>query len=413
VADPTYTFLLTGAPDASVHVWSVPSLLTFTTNTDTSAPLHTLAQHRGPITAIAMGHSHGSTGVAITASEDKSCLVWGYRTGTLLHTFLLTSTPLCLAVDPADRGFVVGQADGAVQLVDFYSKGTVEHPVHSYDSPMTAVSEPERTDRWIPEASEKTAIHSIAITYDGTKVLTGHESGRLHAWDLGTGKMVHEKIATMIGSVTNLCMLPITGLARPERELTTLTTVVKPKHAGLLNVPEGQLGSLPEKYVLQARFQRPITAYPARDVWNGGPRANPLMADFAACAFEAGWTATSLEEDIAALQEPELTGRRSVLSVLSSQGETEVEELHGLLARKTEESLELRARVEQLGTELVRLRQANRDRKRLHRIKRVRRSEAEEQRRKSATHTAPAETNEAPPGQVGSSSESDDLSVGD
>lgn len=50
--------LTTGSEDSNIHVWSIPRLLSLTSN-ETHEPLRTLSNHRAAITSLVMGQARG------------------------------------------------------------------------------------------------------------------------------------------------------------------------------------------------------------------------------------------------------------------------------------------------------------------------------------------------------------------
>ncbi|SLM34719.1 WD40/YVTN repeat-like-containing domain [Lasallia pustulata] len=193
-ADSTANFLLSGSLDSNIHVWSLPTLLSFASSSvnDISqpslhAPLRSLANHRAAITALTVGHSASNTNIAVSASKDNTCIVWDYHTGAALHTFLLPSTPLCLTLDPADRAVYAGYDDGSIQLVDFYKNASLTQALHDpalQSTPTQALP----SDRWALPSAATSAALCLDVSYDGTSILSGHQNGKVQIWDIAKGR---------------------------------------------------------------------------------------------------------------------------------------------------------------------------------------------------------------------------------
>lgn len=204
-------------------------IISLSSSSETHEPLRSLSNHGQPITSVGLGHSASSTNICVSASKDNTIIVWNYHTGDLLRTFLLPSTPLCLALDPCDRGVYIGFEDGSVQLVEFVHADAKVHPVYDAELQHTPVT--VNTSPWIPPSSIATesdsvfgAVHCLGLSYDGTSLISGHASGKIGLWDTGKHNFAGE-LVDLNAPVTNLLMLS----PFPGKQLTKAAMVVKPK----------------------------------------------------------------------------------------------------------------------------------------------------------------------------------------
>ncbi|KAL8821886.1 MAG: hypothetical protein Q9191_007226, partial [Dirinaria sp. TL-2023a] len=239
---PNKLHALSGAGDAQIHLWSLPSLLSFSTpvdgNTAPYTPVLTLSSHHGPITALAFGHSHSKTNIAVSASQDKTIIIWDYLSGTNLHTFLLSSPALSLALDPADRALYTGSSDGSIQFLPFFTPTSSTSQIHDPSQQNTPTQPPEK-DRWKLPATTTTTItepssrlpaaNCLTLSYDGTVLLSGHSDGKIHTWDIGKGRY-SGTLHDYAHAVTNLTMLPPTGWPNPRVPRVKLHQVIKPRY---------------------------------------------------------------------------------------------------------------------------------------------------------------------------------------
>ncbi|KAJ5768263.1 Ribosomal assembly complex component Ipi3 [Penicillium manginii] len=242
VVDPTSNFILSGSPDAAVHVWSLPGILSFSkptssqTRQPSNAPIRTFSNHRAAITALAIGHSNGRHNIAVSTAKDNTAIAWDYHTGRVLRTFLLPSSATCVALDPVDRAGYVGYEDGSVQSIDFYRGNTAQHTIHDaslQSTPAQVTSE----DRWLPPSADS-----------GSTLLS---------WNIA-----RRKFATTVGDythpVTNLVALPPTGLQPASKELKrTAHTIVKPRHDNASSDPSYAPGAVPADYVFNTHITAP------------------------------------------------------------------------------------------------------------------------------------------------------------
>lgn len=235
--------LISGSEDSNIHVWSIPRLLSFA-SADTPEPLRSLSNHRASITSLALGHSATRTNICVSASKDNTCVVWNYQTGDVLRTFLLHSTPLCLALDPCDRAFYVGFDDATIQPIDLVTPDTassvsVANTIHDPAFASTPIQPAPSPLTGSP--TDIGAVQCLALSYDGTTILSGHASGKLLSWSIGPRKFTTE-ITDLHYPITNLTVLdpfrpPLDPHQRNPAVATNPVSVVKPR------VGETSLGS--------------------------------------------------------------------------------------------------------------------------------------------------------------------------
>ena len=348
MVDPTSNFLLSGSTDSTIHVWSIPGLLSFSASAANQnghyvpfSPLRALTNHRAAVTAIALGHSFSNRNIAVSASKDNTCIVWDYVNGDTLHTFLLPSTPLCLAMDPADRAVYAGYEDGSVQFIDFYSQGGLTQPLHNPVLQATP-TQPPPSDRWSATHHSASPILCLGISYDGTSLLSGHQDGKIHVWDIAAGKY-DKRLADFAVPITNIAMLKPTGFPEMTKPAVKLHNVVKPRYESFLNGDQGISGAaIPAKYAFVAQFTSTLPL--------------PFSADAASFGQELhhpSFSTALLEESLAELSGPqkvfdtaadssELADLRAQNTALSSQLGAAEERHHSaveiLLEQKKEES---------------------------------------------------------------------------
>lgn len=240
-------------------MWSIPGLLSFSSSSANGVseglilgPLRPLSSHRAAITAVVFGHSSSANNIAVSASKDSTCIVWDYQNGDVLHTFLLSKSPLCLALDPADRAAYAGYEDGTIQFLDFYSQGSLNQTLHDPVA-QSAPTQPSASTIWGAQDHPPTAILSLQVSYDGTRLLSGHQDGKVHPWDVGTGKF-EKHLVDFSAPVTNLQMLKPTGFANVPEQALKLQNVVKPRYDSFNNGHHSSGTTIPPNYTLTAQF---------------------------------------------------------------------------------------------------------------------------------------------------------------
>ncbi|KXL50498.1 hypothetical protein M433DRAFT_66267 [Acidomyces richmondensis BFW] len=242
--DSASSVVLSASADSMVHIWSISAVLSFANiGPQTTAPMQTFTAHRAGLTAIALGHSSSFCNIAITASEDRVCIVWDYHTNTLLRTYLLPEIPTCLDLDPVDRAIYIGYSDGSVQQLDLYDQKMSVHNVTDSTVPI----QPPDCSRWKPSDSSIGATLSLALSFDGCTLLSGHKSGSILCWDVPVGRLRGSALQESLpGAVTNLSFLSISGYADEKKPSFNVSTIVKPKFGAF----DTGNGTVPGNYTL-------------------------------------------------------------------------------------------------------------------------------------------------------------------
>ncbi|KAL1959577.1 hypothetical protein VTO42DRAFT_1612 [Malbranchea cinnamomea] len=327
VVDPTNNFILSGSEDANIHVWSLPDLLSFSsaslsagqTVSPSNSPIRTFSNHTGPVTCIAVGHSISRNNIAISCSRDSTANVWEYRTGTPLRTYLLPSPAISLEVDPADRAVYVGYEDGSVQLIDFFKVPSIQNILHD-PSQQATPSQLSSNDRWCPPSSDFGAARCLALSYDGTILLSGHNNGNVVRWDITKGRFA-STVSNFNWPVTNLKMLPLTGLRRPSKRIT-VHNIVKPRIDHVLsNAPA--TGVVPATYTLQAHITSCSSLHSSAEVY---PSTTSVMDEFSAALEHPTFPSSMISDGLL-----ELTGMAAVpVSSVSSDAPADAPRIEAL-----------------------------------------------------------------------------------
>ncbi|KAL3965238.1 hypothetical protein ACCO45_002242 [Purpureocillium lilacinum] len=211
--------VLSASDDSNVNVWSLARLLELDADPGHEPDL-TLSNHRGAITDLVVGpSSNAETSLCVSASKDKTCILWNYRTGQVLRTLLFPAAPLCVALDPCARSVFVTTDDRGLYLVELFGdKPLLGSRSAELASIVVQVGAP------LGVADEDAGVAScLAANYDGTSVFTGHAKGKILRWSLVDNSYPAE-MANLNASVTNLAFLP----PIKDKSLTRPVTVVKP-----------------------------------------------------------------------------------------------------------------------------------------------------------------------------------------
>ncbi|KAF4982944.1 hypothetical protein FZEAL_1514 [Fusarium zealandicum] len=212
--------ILSGSEDSNINVWSISRLLELDVHTELEPDL-TLSNHRGAITSLTVGPStNPESSICVSASKDKTCIIWNYQTGQLLRTLLFPTSPLCACLDPSARALFVSSDEGAVFLIELFGGDKPVLGSRSTELPSIVVQVNAPLAVSDPEAGQPSCL---ALAYDGTSILSGHTSGKILRWSLADNAHPTE-VANLNASVTNLCFVSPLPTEQPTKALS----VIKP-----------------------------------------------------------------------------------------------------------------------------------------------------------------------------------------
>lgn len=307
VVDPTSNFILSGSLDATIHVWSLPALVSFSSppagseEHSRTAPIRTFSSHRNAITSITLGHSASFCNYAVSASKDGTVIVWDYHTETILRTVLLPDAVFCVTLDPADRAIYAGFEDGSIQSIDLLDNS---HSVADTLSPNTASTvQPAPSTRWVPPSSDAVgAAHTLLVSYDGTRLITGHNAGKILVWDIPTGTYASNlTVPALSGPVTNLAFIPITGYPATTSQppFFKQSTVVKPRFG---EYDLDAQGRVPESYTLSLQYTAPALD-PDSDFYQALTHPSFPAEYLDECIHELAWSPSGAQTQASAPEE--------------------------------------------------------------------------------------------------------------
>lgn len=255
------SFAVSAGEDGAVLVWNLPALMAFggggygdEWDEWRVAPVRSLRGHKDGVVDVVLGHARGARNIAVSAGKDGTLVVWDYHEGTQLRTVLLPQPPTTLTLDVCDRAVYCGFADGSVVAVDFLGMdGDVTGIKNAvWDTArQTSVVQVSAEAKWKPPNETEGPVLSMETSYDGAKLLTGHESGNIIVWDVPTRKYNSQLLATpMPGPVSNVMLLEVTGFAKSQAPKLRIEEVVKPRFGEL----DTNDGTVPDNYKVTARL---------------------------------------------------------------------------------------------------------------------------------------------------------------
>ncbi|KAG4301786.1 hypothetical protein PCK1_001762 [Pneumocystis canis] len=197
------TFFLTGSEDSTLCLWKLSDIVDLYTQKDKIQPLKTWNDHRLTITDIVCGFGTVNLARVFTSSLDKT--IWDLCTQSLLTTFVFQDPVTCLALDPAERAFYAGTDQGNIYLVDLYGSSE-ENPMEFF---YKAIGGSKKIIQGVKDElytfkGHENAISCMALSFDGSLLITGSEDRNVFVWDIATRQMI-QAFKKHNGSITSIC----------------------------------------------------------------------------------------------------------------------------------------------------------------------------------------------------------------
>ncbi|GLB41732.1 putative WD40 repeat-like protein [Lyophyllum shimeji] len=190
--------LVSGSKDSGVSVWSVSRLLDHEQQNEPPLPYCTLSDHTLPVTDIVCGVGSFPNCRVLTSSIDHSVKLWDLSSKSLLTTFQFPRPIACLAWDLTERIFFAASADGSIHQMNlFRQRGTkacaqfTEAIGGAGGTEIIRVGEEETR-----EAQKKRLISvgqgvtAMSISLTSSHLLVGTESGLIHVYDLPSHQLL-------------------------------------------------------------------------------------------------------------------------------------------------------------------------------------------------------------------------------
>lgn len=340
--DATSNFLLTASEDSTVHLWSIPNLLSFDHSDHALAPKRTFSSHRAEVSALSVMNGTGFGTFAVSAAKDRTCLIWDFHTGSVLRTYLLPEVPTCTVIDSAGRAVYVGYENGTVQQLRLYDMPSSRSALQGSGNPEAPI-QPPKLSIWSSSDASKGSVLSITLSLDSCTLLTGHQSGLVLAWDVATGRANSGIMQNPLpGPVNNLSFLPISGLSTEAPSRLKLQSIIKPKFGAF----DSADGSVPGNYALTAELKplkgESVGSAKQRRMFEKALHASSFpqellddgLAELSRWQSKAGPQESGDEqheaEDFMALDEPKPTGKKLSLEDENAKLRSQLESMKRL-----------------------------------------------------------------------------------
>lgn len=161
----------------------------------------------------------------MSASKDKTCVIWNYRSGQVLRTLLFPSFPVCLALDPGTRGVFVSMEDRSMYSIELFGREPLLGPNSEDASTVVQISSP-----FSIAPTESGPASCLALAHDGALLLSGHPKGQIHIWGITerSASSGPKELTNLNAPITNIVFIPPLSSAAPT---TKAWNIIKPSQA--------------------------------------------------------------------------------------------------------------------------------------------------------------------------------------
>ena len=192
--------MFTAGEDAVVHTWRVMDLVDFEMRSEEIMPVLSWNEHSLAITGIICGSGTAMTARVYTASLDQTVKVripkelllikiWDVSTLSLMTTILFPSAVNTLVLDPAERAIYVGSSSSIIhQFHLFQSIGGKYQAIGGDPSHPMQAGESIQNDFH----GHSTEVAAIGLSFDGTLLISGDNSGEIFVWDIGSRQVLRK-----------------------------------------------------------------------------------------------------------------------------------------------------------------------------------------------------------------------------
>ncbi|ORX94622.1 WD40 repeat-like protein [Basidiobolus meristosporus CBS 931.73] len=245
------TVLFTGSEDSAVNVWLLNSIID-ESNAQNRSPLYSWSDHSLPITDIHCGSGGLKFARVVTSSLDHTCKVWDLASGSLLTTLLFPSFVSAVAMDITETRVFAATGDSNIYQVNMY-KSQADRGHSSFESVGgmgTVVSAGINGESSLLFKGHTEPAHSLALSFDGTLLISGSEDGSAMVWDV-TSRQMLRSFTQHKGPITNVAViLKPADLMNTMAGTTVLPTPIQPfkriqKSSQEARLDEGVLRYLP------------------------------------------------------------------------------------------------------------------------------------------------------------------------
>ncbi|KAJ7281918.1 WD40 repeat-like protein [Mycena rebaudengoi] len=306
--------LLSGSEDSGVSVWSVSRLLDDDMHSDLPLPYCVLSDHTLPVTDIVCGIGPFPNCRVLSSSVDHSVKLWDLASRSLLTTFQFPQPISCLAWDLTERMFFAASKDGSIHQMNLFrqredkSGGPIMEAIGGAGvTDIIRVGEDEQKAQKRRLISVGDPVVSIAISLTSTLLLAGTSTGIIHIYDIPSHQLLRS-----ISTHKGLSINHLTTMLKPPDLIGHVSLSM---HAGV-----SAAEAIPPIHVAPFQRMRDAKSREAHDVTMILPVQENVYIDEA-----NAYTPEALLRDHNFFVQPAVSGGQDAVSLQSKVNELETE----------------------------------------------------------------------------------------
>lgn len=202
------SYLITSGKDSRVLVWRIADLVAFNKDDEKLVkPVHVFSDHTLEVTDVFVSNNTHQDSKLYTVSKDSTIRVYALQNFTLLSTFVINGQIQSITVDSADRAMYVGLADGHIRIINLYEANPATNVLEArggHGKVLTLQPDHELKETITYHAGH--GVTQLALSLDGSLVISGDEKGRVAVIDV-VSKQVVKELKELSGSITSVQVL--------------------------------------------------------------------------------------------------------------------------------------------------------------------------------------------------------------
>ncbi|KAG7707997.1 hypothetical protein KL933_003436 [Ogataea haglerorum] len=194
-------YIVSGGADSRIVVWKVLDILT-----DSHKPYVIFTDHTLPVTDITISSGLINDIKLWSVSADQTVRCYDLTSLALVTTFVAQQPIHSIAADPAFRCLYIGLANGMIRMVHLFQASPqtqIWEQVGGFGKIITLKDDIDLRETFTNHQIGENPVTRIAVSFDGTQIVTGDSNGRVLVLDVATKQTVRT-LKQLAGPVSTL-----------------------------------------------------------------------------------------------------------------------------------------------------------------------------------------------------------------